>query len=125
LTGHYGDLLPFYAKEENFEKIKANLDRLEIDYGYAQDAAIKYGKFDRFNLSNIFEYMDPDVFQITAQSLLECALPGARFAYWNLMVEREMSSKVYGLEKVVDREHWAERDKGFFYMKFVLEQFTR
>lgn len=125
LTGHYREHLPFYAKAENFEKIKANLDRLEIDYGYAQDAAIKHGKFDRFNLSNIFEYMDPDVFQITAQSMLECALPGARFAYWNLMVEREMSSKVYGLEKLEDRNSWAERDKGFFYMKFVLEQFTR
>lgn len=125
LTGKHGDFLPFYAKEEHYGKIKANLNRLEIDHGYAQEAAIKYGKFDRFNLSNIFEYMNPEVFQITAQSMLECALPGARFAYWNLMVEREMSSKVYGLEKLVDRGNWAERDRGFFYMKFVLEQFTR
>jgi S-adenosylmethionine-diacylglycerol 3-amino-3-carboxypropyl transferase len=125
LTGRYGNLLPYYAKPENYEKIKANLDHLEIDYGYAQDAAIKYGKFDRFNLSNIYEYMDPEVFQITSQSMLECATPGARFAYWNLMVERKMSSTVHGLEQVIDSENWAERDKGFFYMKFVLDKFVR
>lgn len=122
LNGHFGPYLPYYARPENYEKIKANLDALKIEFGYAQDAAVRYGKFDRFNLSNIFEYMDPEVFDVTAQSILDCANPKARFAYWNLMVKREMSSIKNELQSLDDFENWAERDQGFFYMQFVLEK---
>jgi len=122
LNGNFGPYLPFYAKAENYDRIKANLDKLEIEFGYAQDAAVKYGKFDRFNLSNIFEYMDSEVFEMTSKSMLACANPKARFAYWNLMVGREMSSIMDGLDRVEDHENWAERDQGFFYMQYVLDK---
>ncbi|GLR18669.1 DUF3419 family protein [Portibacter lacus] len=121
LNGNFGSYLPFYAREENYENVRGNLDKLEIEYGYAQDAAVKYGQFDRFNLSNIFEYMDEEVFTSTAESLVNIANPGSRFAYWNLMVERQMSEVVEGLSREDDRANWKDRDEGFFYKQFVLE----
>ena len=122
LNGNFGSYLPFYAKPENYNKIKSNLDKLEIEFGYAQDATVKYGQFDRFNLSNIFEYMDEEVFELTAMSIIECANPGARFAYWNLMVNREMAHVVHSLVRQEDQDNWSERDQGFFYMQYVLEE---
>ncbi len=125
LRGNFADDIPYYARTENYEKVKSNLDRLRIEYGYAQDAAARHGKFDRFNLSNIFEYMSPQVFEATSKNLFDCAREGGRFAYWNLMVPREMSTVLPHLERIPDQENWSERDKGFFYMQFVLEQSIR
>ncbi|WP_235297605.1 DUF3419 family protein [Portibacter marinus] len=125
LKGNFDDALPYYAREDNYELVKQNLDVIQTEHCYVQDASVKYGKFDRFNLSNIFEYMSSDIFQYTAQALLESANTGARFAYWNLLVERVMSNVVYGMNRLPDREKWSERDQGFFYMQFVLEQIVR
>jgi S-adenosylmethionine-diacylglycerol 3-amino-3-carboxypropyl transferase len=124
LTGNFGALLPHYVREENFEKIKSNLDRLLITQGYAQDALDKYGKFNAMNLSNIFEYMNKDLFKQTAESLLKGAEQGARLGYWNLMVPRKIAEIVPG--KVMYEENvsqlLSEKDKGFFYNQFIIEQ---
>lgn len=41
-----------------------------------------------FNLSDIFEYMSPAAHEAAYRSVLDCARPGARIAYWNMMVPR-------------------------------------
>ncbi len=122
LNGHFGSHLPFYAREEQYKKVKSNLDALKIEYGYAQDAGNKYGNFDRFNLSNIFEYMDDKVFESTSKKILEIANKGAKIAYWNLMVKREISSISSSATRISDLSKWAERDQGFFYMQFIVEE---
>ena len=122
LNGNFGAHVPYYLKEGIYEKVKANIDNLHIEFGYAQDAKGKYGRFDCFNLSNIFEYMNDEVFNITSAALVEAANPGARFSYWNLMVDREMSEKMQGLSRIEDSLKWAERDQGFFYKQFISEQ---
>ncbi len=122
LNGDFGDFLPNYLKSENYDTIKNNMDRLELFLGYAQEASAKYGKFNAFNLSNIFEYMNPTVFKSTSESLIESAAPGARFAYWNLMVPRVMSDIDKRLKRIEDTQNWAARDQGFFYMQFVTDK---
>jgi len=57
LHGHFGNYVPFYAQKENYETIRSNLGNLKLKLGYAQDASETYGKFDAFNLSNIFEWL--------------------------------------------------------------------
>ncbi|GAB4143489.1 MAG: hypothetical protein Fur0041_18570 [Bacteroidia bacterium] len=38
LTGNFGNMLPFYARKENFDIIKKNISRIVFETGYAQDA---------------------------------------------------------------------------------------
>ncbi len=123
LTGSYGDLRPYYLQPENYKSIKNNIDALQIVEGYAQDAKALYGNFDRFNLSNIFEYMDITTFKDVSKQLLSTANDGARFAYWNLMVHRLMSDVLPKQLKKDDHcEVLKEVDHGFFYQSFWIDQ---
>ncbi len=122
LCGDFGTYLPLYLKAENYDLIKSRMERLELYQGYAQEASVQYGKFNAFNLSNIFEYMDANTFQSTTNSLIKSAAPNARFAYWNLMVPRFMSEVDERLSRVEDAQDWSARDQGFFYSQFIVNQ---
>ena len=124
LTGSFGELLPHYLQSENFEKVKANVNRLCIKEGYAEDAVKEYGNFHYMNLSNIFEYMDNDLFSKTAKQLIEFTEKGGRLAYWNLMVPRRISG-VFPDKAEYQKElslKLSDIDKGFFYNQFIIDQ---
>ncbi len=121
LTGKFGDLLPHYLQAENFEKIKANLDKIIILEGYAQEAFRLHGKFDCFNLSNIFEYMNPELFETTAKEIVENCKDGARIAYWNLMVPRNFADVTEVVHQKEISQKLSGKDKGFFYKQFNLD----
>lgn len=80
--------------------------------------------FHGFNLSDIFEYLAPGTTAQVYGRLLESAHPGARFAYWNMLVPRrrpeDFADKVRPLEGEA-RELFAG-DLAFFYSAFVLEE---
>ena len=124
LTGNFGTLLPHYLQKENFEKIKSNIDLLQIKEGYAQAAISEFGKFNSMNLSNVFEYMDATIFKQTAESLINGTENDGRLAYWNLMVPRRIS-ELYP-EKVNYQKELSQEltgiDKGFFYNQFIVDQ---
>ena len=122
LKGKFEITLPHYAREENFEKIKSNLNKLIVFRGFAQDAFAEYNGFNKFNLSNIFEYMDSEMFKNVSENLLENSEKGSVFCYWNLMVDRKISSV---MEDVKYEENFSKKlqkkDKGFFYKNFIIE----
>ncbi len=124
LTASFGDLLPHYLRPENFEQIKSNLHKLHLVEGYAQEGIRQFGSFDRMNLSNIFEYMNPLIFQNTAKELLAALRKGGRIAYWNLMVPRQISQLFpeYMTHLNELSQQLMQRDKGFFYNQFIIEQ---
>lgn len=119
-TGNYRDVLPRYL--ENLGRVRANLDRLTLVRGSIEEAAA--GRFDGFYLSDIFEYVDPDTQAAMYERLLDHANPGARFAYWNLLVPRrvppQFASRVRELREEADALF--ARDLAFFYGAFVLEE---
>lgn len=122
LKGNFGNMLPPFARKENFEKIKSNIDKLIVFEGFAEHAFEKFGKFDRFNLSNIFEYMDEAQFKSVSTSLIENSHAHARFAYWNLMVPRRMSAQNDTVHYAEDLSHkLTSKDKGFFYSKLIVD----
>src|SRR5207248_2281253 len=87
VTGTYPPAArPRYLRSEHLPFIRARLDRLRCVHGSLPDAA--EGRFDGFNVSDIFEYMGPAEFERCYTRLLEHAVPGARFVYWNMMVPR-------------------------------------
>jgi len=126
LTGRHGAVLPFALRAENFERIRANLDRLEWHCLRLEGflACARTASFDCCNLSDAFEYMDAAHYEATLRDLLDAARPGARLAYWNLLVGRSRPAAL--ARRLAPRTARAAdlhaRDKTFFYRGFVLEE---
>ena len=64
LTGRHGDALPVAYRPEHFDQLRDNLPRLEWRQSSVEQAARDYVTnnqcVDKFNLSDIFEYMSVD-----------------------------------------------------------------
>lgn len=126
LTGSFPGALPRYLRPEVFAAAKKGIDRLTLFEGSIEEAAAAHRGpgFDGFNLSDLFEYIDPENSAALYGRLLETARPGARFAYWNLLVPRSLAASFPGRVRPLDaeaRELFA-RDQAFFYSAFVLEE---
>ncbi len=126
LTGNFRRALPLYLRPEVFPGLKRNLDKLTLFEGPIEEAALAHrGEgFDGFNLSDLFEYLDEPTSAAVYGRLLETARPGARFAYWNMLVPRRLAAAFPGRVRPLDaeaRELFA-RDLAFFYSAFVLEE---
>lgn len=126
LKGHFGNHLPYFAQNEGrYNRVRKNLHLLKLENNFIQFAANNYGSFDRFNLSNIFEYMDEETFDETVGQLISIANPNAIFAYWNLMVPRRMSSVEKQISAIFSNEVADRQDRGFFYDQFITERLLR
>ncbi|MCX6351946.1 MAG: DUF3419 family protein [Bacteroidetes bacterium] len=124
LNGNYGKMLPPYLRKENFSIIKSNINQVQIVKGFAQDATAKFGKFNRMNLSNIFEYMNPAVFAEVGKSLADGLEKNGRVGYWNLMVPRKLHEALpesFSYNQEISEELSAI-DKGFFYNCFIVAE---
>lgn len=126
LTGSFKQALPLYLRPEVFADLKRNLDRLTLFEGPIEKAAEAHqgNGFDGFNLSDIFEYLDPPASAGVYGRLLETARPGARFAYWNMLVPRRLAEAFPGRVRSLDEEAKAlfAKDLAFFYSAFILEE---
>ena len=129
LTGTHGDALPCALRAEHFDTIRANLDRLEWRRQSIEDCLEELGghTVDRFNLSDMFEYMSMENYQQVLTRAVAAARPGARLAYWNMMAPRRrpesMSARLIPQSDLAARLHRA--DRAFFYSAFVVEEVAR
>ena len=124
LKGGHGAALPMPWREEHYATIRDRLDRLDIRLG-ALEAFVESGeKADGYNLSDIFEYMSPEIAAQVYETLLGASNPGARLVYWNMMAPRRVPerllTKVNTLKSLED--DLKAEDKAFFYSDFVIEQ---
>jgi S-adenosylmethionine-diacylglycerol 3-amino-3-carboxypropyl transferase len=126
LTGFHPGALPFALRAENFERIRANLDRLQWRCARLEDVLAEPADegFDRCNLSDAFEYLPQERYEEVLLMLLRAASPGCRLAYWNLLVPRRrpdsLAPVLRSLRSQAARLH--AEDKAFFYGDFVLEE---
>jgi S-adenosylmethionine-diacylglycerol 3-amino-3-carboxypropyl transferase len=124
LTGQHNGVLPFALREENFEAIRRNLDRLEWRRAALEDVTESDGHFDCFNLSDVFEYMSLDNYLHELRRIVSLARPGARMAYWNMLTPRtrpeELADKLDSITEL--SAALFARDRAFFYSAFVVEQ---
>jgi S-adenosylmethionine-diacylglycerol 3-amino-3-carboxypropyl transferase len=126
LTGAHRDALPHALRREHFDAIRSNLDRLEWHLAPLEDLAARgvIADFDRANLSNVFEYVSVPNATTLLDRLCDVARPGARLAYWNLLVPRHgaeyLPRRLRPLTELSRRLH--DADKTFFYGDFVLEE---
>ena len=122
LTGNYAaDALPLYLRPQHYARIRKLSARIQVSLGKVEDAP---GRFDGFNLSNIFEYMNADQHAQTYRALLDKAKPHARLAYWNLHVERlcpvAEKKRVKPLSMLSKKLH--ARDQYWAYRSFHVDQ---
>ena len=126
--GNFPRSLPRYLRRENFEKVRDGLDRVTLHHGGIEQAARRYAGdgFDGFNLSDIFEYIDPPAARDLYAALIDHARPGARLAYWNTLVPRscpdELRDRVRPLKELA--QQLFARDLAFFYCNFEVDEVT-
>lgn len=128
LTGEHRAtrLLPPYLQPGHYETVAARLDRVRlVADGLTEHLADGApSRFDGFNLSDVFEYMDEAQTEALFHAIAHAGRPGARLCYWNLLVPRERPDT---LAHLIERD--AERaaalhaeDRAFFYGKLVVER---
>jgi len=116
LTGKFGNFLPPYIQKNNFDSIKQWLQTNQITFfhGDLQQALQQFKGFNRFNLSNIFEYMNERIFKKQTEIVFKQSAKDAIVAYWNLMVNRKMDI----INKFISQPK-PTIDLGFFYSNFL------
>ncbi len=124
LKGIQGKALPLPWREEHYSTIRDRLDRLELRCGSLEAFVATGEKADGFNLSDIFEYMNEDVFTDVYRSIVNASNPSARLVYWNMMVPRRMPAVFKeNMKSLTEVEKKGKSmDKAFFYSDFVVEQ---
>lgn len=124
LFGKFLNALPFALRPENYNLIKQNLSRLEWHCVSMEEFAQEHaGMIDRFNLSDIFEYISLEDFKKLLITIEKLAGPDARLAYWNLFVQRlaakTMPEKYQALTDLT--YNLSKKDKNFFYNGFFVD----
>jgi S-adenosylmethionine-diacylglycerol 3-amino-3-carboxypropyl transferase len=80
--------------------------------------------FDRYNLSDLFEYVSVEHYHRMLELILRRSRPGARLVYWNMLAPRRapesMASRLRPLDDLAAALH--RRDRAFFYMALRVEQ---
>ena len=144
LTGNYRkDCLPYFLRKENFDKIRRNLHKVEILQSSVEEYLDQIDfKINKFNLSDIFEYISAENYSKLMEKIYDNAENNALLAYWNLIVERNSEKLDYkktdseiavtGKEKNVNGKKYErmkeldrklhEKDMTFFYTDFVVEK---
>jgi S-adenosylmethionine-diacylglycerol 3-amino-3-carboxypropyl transferase len=126
LTGAHDGALPHALRPEHFDAIRANLDRVELVCSRVEDVGNQLNgtRVDRANLSDVFEYLAPDTARSLFTRVASFTRPGARIAYWNMLVPRRGADFVPALLRPLAalsrRLHAA--DKAFFYRDFIVEE---
>jgi S-adenosylmethionine-diacylglycerol 3-amino-3-carboxypropyl transferase len=110
----------------HFDTIRDGLDRMEWhclsveEFLDRSDAA----SFDRFNLSDVFEYVSIEHYHRMLESILRCSRTGGRLAYWNMLAPRRrpelLAPRLLPLDDLADTLHGL--DRAFFYSAFRLEE---
>lgn len=121
LTGNYTTALPRYLRPEILPRVRKHLDHLTLHLGPIDQLD---GPFDGFNLSDIFEYLDEPTSEAVYSRLVYHARPGARLAYWNMLVPRQCppccADRVKPLAELA--EQLFARDKAWFYSRFLVDE---
>jgi S-adenosylmethionine-diacylglycerol 3-amino-3-carboxypropyl transferase len=126
LTGRHTAALPYALRAEHFETIRDGLDRLEWRRQSLEDHLGTVGRhtIDRFNLSDVFEYMAPATYHRALEQLADAGRHGARLAYWNMLVPRHrpesLADRLRPMPELAAQLHHS--DKAFFYGAFVVEE---
>jgi S-adenosylmethionine-diacylglycerol 3-amino-3-carboxypropyl transferase len=119
------DTLPPYLRREHFRAIRSRLDRVELVTRSCGDffEQCAESSIDKFNFTNIFEWMSPEAYERLLRQTWRVGAPGAVLTYRNLLVLRERPEclgRMFRREKeLASALH--RRDRSFIYRNYVVE----
>ena len=124
MTGNFREgALPRYLRPEHHAAIRSRLDRIHLVRAPVDTVP---GRFDGFNLSDIFEYMSPAEHERCYTALVERSRPGARLVYWNMLAPRSrptsLAHRARPLPDLADDLH--ARDRAWFYQRLHVDEVT-
>ncbi len=124
LFGTHRTALPCALRAEHYDTIRSRIDRLRWARMPIEEALRERSRFDRFNASDIFEYMSGPSSDALLARMAHAGRPGGRVAYWNMLVPRSRPEAL--ADRLEPRDEEARRlfllDKAFFYARFVIEE---
>jgi S-adenosylmethionine-diacylglycerol 3-amino-3-carboxypropyl transferase len=126
LTGTHGEALPCALRYEHFDTIRNRLDRLEWRCESLEELLERSSgeSFDRFNLSDLFEYVSVEHYHRVLEAIVRRSRSGARLAYWNMLAPRyrpdHFGDRLRPLDDLASRLHAC--DRAFFYSAFRIEE---
>jgi S-adenosylmethionine-diacylglycerol 3-amino-3-carboxypropyl transferase len=93
-TGRYPHdrAVPPYLLEENQRYVADRLDRITFHQGDLEGllGASPEHSFDRFNLSNLFDWVDDEHLTRALKRVVRAGRPGGRMIYWNTLMPRPL-----------------------------------
>lgn len=126
LLGRHLNAFPLALRQEHFDTIRNNLDALEWRLASVEGFCRTEppSSIQRFNLSDVFEYMSEEATGHLLRSLASIGSQGARLAYWNMLAPRSRPESLAGTlqPKKELAEELHQSDKAFFYSRFVVEE---
>jgi S-adenosylmethionine-diacylglycerol 3-amino-3-carboxypropyl transferase len=126
LKGRHTTALPFALRPENFQAIRNNLHRLEWRLTSLEEYldGVASGTINRFNLSDIFEYMSLENYHRALKKIIRTGGVGARIVYWNMLAPRSRPESLSDeLQPLTDLAHKLHlQDKAFFYSGLIVEE---
>lgn len=121
--------LPLYVRKASFEIIRKRLERVVPVVSSCEQffPTLEESGIDRFNFSNIFEWMSQQAFTDILRQAVRVGTDGARLVYRNLLVRRERPDVLAG---VIAREQELAasilgRDHSFIYNNYVVERISK
>lgn len=96
--GRFTTALPHALRPENFESIRDRIDRLEWRVAPVEQVLAEAGEgvFDRFNMSDVFEYLSPAESDAVFEAIARAGRAGGRVAYWNMLAPRRHPDRLAG-----------------------------
>jgi S-adenosylmethionine-diacylglycerol 3-amino-3-carboxypropyl transferase len=123
--GRFADALPHWLRAENLGPIRACLDRIERRVAPVEVvlAEAKQASIDRFNMSDIFEYVSGTAADRVFDDMARAGRSGGRIAYWNMLVARHRPERLaHRLRPAPElSERLRQAAKTFFYSALVVE----
>lgn len=124
-NGKYDKTLPYAYRKENFDSIKSNIDKIVL-LSESVETFIDRDDVDyisKYNLSDIFEYMSDEQMCKIVEKMFTKSKSGTKIAYWNMLADKRASKYFEKLEyKENESKELLNKDKAFFYSKFILEE---
>ncbi len=131
LLGRYFDEehLPPYLLRENFPIIRSRLSRVHVVTGSCGEffSTLPESSIQKFNFTNIFEWMSDGAFEGILRDAWRVASDGAVMTYRNLLVHRERPPALASMIRP-DRDAARAlhaRDRSFIYRNYVVERITK
>lgn len=116
-NGNFTHAFPQYLRPEYYEKVRDNLDKVELVYGGVNN--LPNMKFDFCYLSDIFEYMSEAEFLKNVEKVKRRVKKGGRILYWNMQNRRYIKDDGFVFDEELSRKLFRE-NKTWFYRDLLI-----